>query len=219
MKVGTDAMILGAIATVEKEHKILDIGAGTGVLSLMLAQKASNLKITSLEYDENALIDLKVNVFNAPFDSNFTIEAVDFNLYATQEKFDTIISNPPFYKDSFTKTNNSSRSKARNEENLSFELLLSRGGELLTNEGLFWFIVPYSYGLSVDGLISINQLFIKDKVIIKGKESNPNRIIYCVTKSKIEKPLIRTLTIRQLNGKYTQEYIELTREYHDRKLD
>ncbi len=218
MKVGTDAMLLGAFAEVDNHDEVLDIGAGTGVLSLMLAQKAANLSVSAVEFDEEALKDLAVNFQNSSFDSNFTILAEDFNTLELEKQFDVIISNPPFYKDSFTVGEKGSRSKARNEENLSFETLISRSKKMLKPGGRFWFIFPSSDYDQIKRFVVENQLFMEKEVVVNGKPSTPTRVIFCLSLVKSDKVEKYSLTIRNSSGGYTQEYIELTKDFHAKDL-
>lgn len=218
MKVGTDAMLLGAFVAVIDNQTVLDIGAGTGVLSLMVAQKAHNLKITSIEIDQNALVDLMFNTDNSPFDAVFKVVNADFTQYDFSEKFDLIISNPPFYKDSFLKGNNESRSVARNEENLSFELLMQKGANVLSDQGDFWMIFPSSEYEYIKQLAFANGLSIKKEISIFGKPNSLIRKIICFTKMSSETPKVEELTIRDLEGNYTAKYKKLTTDFHNKTL-
>lgn len=218
MKVGTDAMLLGAFTEVDNQSTVLDVGAGTGVLSLMLAQKVVELTVSAIEYDNDALKDLKLNFQQSPFKAVFSILAQDFNTLELNQEFDVVISNPPFYKGSFTVGEKGGRSKARNEENLSFETLLTKSSQLLKPKGRFWFIFPISNYNEIKGLITVNQLFVEKEILVYGKPNVPTRIIACLTKVPITVIEKKSLTIRNSVGGYTSEYIELTKEFHLKDL-
>lgn len=218
MKIGTDAMVLGAFASAENQDHILDIGAGTGVLSLMLAQKAKQLDITSVEFDAAALEDLQHNFEKAPFDSVFRIVQKDFNTFLPDRKFDVIISNPPFYKNSFTAGNGESRSKARNEEHLTFDALISKSAAMLNENGKMYLIAPYSERITIMKLSAENKLFVQQEIIIHGKPGIPSRSIFFLTNKKVRDPEVIQFTIRDSAGNYTNEYIELTKEFHSKDL-
>lgn len=217
MKIGTDAMVLGAFTSVENQDCILDIGAGTGVLSLMLAQKARQLEITAVEFDISALEDLQYNFEKSPFDSLFRIVPEDFNTFLPDSKFDVIISNPPFYKNSFTTGNTESRSKARNEEHLPFDVLIAKSAVMLNENGKMYLIAPYSERETIMVLSVGNNLFVKQEIIIHGKPGIPSRSIFCLTKKVVNHETIQ-FTIRDNAGNYTDEYIELTKEFHSKDL-
>jgi len=218
MKIGTDAMLLGAFASAENQDHILDIGAGTGVLSLMLAQKAKELNITAVEFDAFALEDLRYNFEKSPFDSVFQIIPEDFNAFSPDRKFDVIISNPPFYKNSFTAGNEESRSKARNEEHLTFNVLISKSAVLLNENGKMYLIAPYPERETIRKLAAENQFFVQQEIIVRGKPETPVRSIFCFTNKKVIDPETIQFTIRDSAGNYTDEYIELTKEFHSKDL-
>jgi len=218
MKIGTDAMVLGAFAEATKNDSLLDIGAGTGVLSLMLNQKEKLKKITVIELDADACIDLEENLNQSPFETPFTIFQQDFTAWNTTEKFDTIISNPPFYKKTFTAQQTESRWLARNEENLPFEILIKKVAKLLSENGQFWFIIPIQYAEEIILLAKDERLNLKQRINIFGKPNQPTRTILAWTKKTENKPIEKSFTIRNEDGKYTDEYIELTREFHATNL-
>ncbi|HRO75500.1 MAG TPA: methyltransferase [Crocinitomicaceae bacterium] len=218
MKVGTDAMLLGAFATVYDTNSVLDIGAGTGVLSLMLAQKAKNLKISAVELNADALSDLKINFDNAPFEHSFSILEDDFSTILFNQTFDVIISNPPYFKNSFHYNHSDNRSVARNEENLTFDTLIGKSAKLLNENGLFWFVVPTTAETEIENLAQLHQLSIKQKITLLGKPNNSVRLIYCLTNKKNVQSEFLTFTIRNTDGTYTDEYVDLTKEFHFRQV-
>lgn len=218
MKVGTDAMLLGAFATVCDTNSVLDIGAGTGVLSLMLAQKAKKLRISAVELNSDALLDLKFNFDNAPFEHSFFIMDGDFSTMEFNQTFDVIISNPPYFKNSFHYNHSDNRSVARNEENLTFDTLIGKSAKLLNDNGLFWFIVPTTAEIEIENLVQLHQLTIEQKIILHGKPNNAVRLIYCLTNKKIVKFKSLNFTIRNTDGTYTDEYIDLTKEFHFKQV-
>lgn len=218
MKVGTDAMLLGAFATVYDTNSVLDIGAGTGVLSLMLAQKARNLRISAAELNPDALLDLKFNFENAPFEHPFSILEGDFSTMEFDQTFDVIISNPPYFKNSFHYNHSDNRSVARNEENLTFAVLIGKTVRLLNDNGLFWFIVPTTAETEIENLAKLHQLTIEQKITLHGKPTNAVRLIYCLTNKKNVKSKFLNFTIRNTDGTYTDEYVDLTKEFHFKKV-
>lgn len=218
MKVGTDSMLLGAFAKVENKQSILDIGAGTGVLSLMLAQKAFGLSIVAVEIEDDAILDLKYNVEKSPFDTKIQILKGDFITLNIEDTFDVIISNPPFFKNSFSKGNQESRSIARNEENLTFEQLIFKSAKLLKSTGKMWVIIPSEVEEEIKELAVKYALFVEDEIAVFGKPNTHVRTIFCLSKTEILFRNFQQLTIRNVDGNYTEEYKNLTKEYHNKIL-
>lgn len=218
MKVGTDAMILGAFATVSSNDKLLDIGAGTGVISLMLSQKADEVDAHAVELDAEAIKDLEFNFQHSPFNSHYHIYHENFLTWKTDEKFDVIITNPPFYKNSFSINEVDNRSKARNESHLPFDTLIEKSNQLLTDNGVFWIIIPSSEKLFIEKLASKVGLFVAKEIDIFGKPEEPIRTIFCFVKTPAKSQQFIAFTIRDSNGFYTNEYIELTKEFHAKEV-
>lgn len=218
MKVGTDSMLLGAFVEINGEENLLDIGAGTGVLSLMLAQKSSDLAITAVEIDENAVEDLKTNCSHSPFSNDFHILHSDFLEMEENVKFDCIVSNPPFYKDSFSVNDTTQRAKARNEIHLPFPKLIAKASRLLSDDGSFWMIFPAQYQDEILRHIEQKQLFVNQKISLYSKPDFLSRMIVCVKRFQNTIVLKESLTIRDENGHYTSAYIARTKDYHAKDL-
>jgi tRNA1Val (adenine37-N6)-methyltransferase len=216
LKVGTDSMILGSLCHWENPQRLLDIGAGTGVLSLMCAQRFSLEEIISLEISEEAIVDTQINAQNNPFHS--TISAVNLAIqdYQPTEKFDAIISNPPFFEKS-SKNPNDQKSLARHTESLSFLELIESISRLLTDNGKAWIILPFESQENVIQLANKQVLFVAEMMIIFGKPNKPTRAIISFRK-QVSEIHCSSLCIRTEGGSYTEEYKILTQEFHDRVL-
>lgn len=144
MKVGTDGVLLGALADVENTDRILDVGTGTGLIALMLAQRTQEnvkAKITALEIDEDAAGQAAENIADSPWKEKMEVVRGDFRTFATEERFDLIVSNPPYFIDSL-KCPDKKRSNTRHTDSLSFEELIGHGAELLRPEGRLDLIFP-----------------------------------------------------------------------------
>lgn len=141
MKVSTDAVLLGAKAGSGKPKRILDIGAGTGVISLMLAQRFPKALITAVEIDKDAFQQCQENFEASPFADRLDIYQSPIQEFRSDEKFDLIVSNPPYYNDHL-KSSDSKRNKALHTEDLSYRELLESCRNLLAEEGEFWLILP-----------------------------------------------------------------------------
>ena len=142
--IGTDAMVLGALVSeVNDPENILDIGTGSGVLALMMAQRFENAVVYGVEKNPIACELAKQNFGSCSFSSKPELFARSFQDYSKESdtKFDLIISNPPFFKSS-TPAKGDERNMARHQESLTIEELLNGVEELLSLEGSFWVILP-----------------------------------------------------------------------------
>jgi len=213
MKVGTDAMILGSICTfLESPKNILDIGTGTGVISLMLAQRFKPERITAIEIDEAASKDAQYNFNESNFPTTFNLIHQDIRLMKLDLTFDAIISNPPFFENS-SKSISDQRNLARHTDNLSYADLMEAVASRLTNTGLFWVIVPYEV---FDFLCNLGKDFglsVFQYITIYGKPDKPIRSVVAFSKT-IHQLTTDNLTIRDAFGNYTDSYIELTKSFH-----
>ena len=134
MKVGTDGCLLGAWANLETSHMILDIGCGSGLIAIMAAQRCPSATITGVEIEEGASQQARENAEASPWSNRIEIINSDFLSYFPNEKFDTIVSNPPYFVNSL-KCKDSSRTVARHTSTLTFAELMSNAYRLLNTEG------------------------------------------------------------------------------------
>ena len=139
MKVGTDGVLLGAWAPGGK--RILDIGSGTGLISLMMAQRCQEAQVIGVDLDAEACDEARENVAASPFADRVSIACCRLQDYESAEKFDAIVSNPPFFLNSL-KNPDSKRSMARHADSLPFRDLFLGVKRLLSEEGVFSAIVP-----------------------------------------------------------------------------
>ncbi|MBC34957.1 MAG: tRNA (adenosine(37)-N6)-methyltransferase TrmM [Bacteroidetes bacterium] len=214
MKVGTDAVLVGAWTNPSKHHKILDIGTGSGVIALMLAQK-SEAQITALEIDENAAIQASENFSSSTWSEQLNIinDSLQSFSQKSNEKFDLIISNPPFFEDSLLSPVENKKN-AKHTVLLSFEELLSACDTLLTELGTANFIIPYSGYARFKNLASLNKLHLKTILKIRPTPTKDyNRCILSFSRTHTDF-IEEELCIRDSNSNYTSEYKELTKDYY-----
>ncbi|MCD8166410.1 MAG: methyltransferase [Bacteroides sp.] len=212
MKVGTDGVLLGAWADVTDAENILDIGTGTGLISLMLAQRSDG-NIVALEIDEHAVEQARENVLRSPWEERITVLQGDFVHFTYPVKFDVIISNPPFF-DSSLKGPDGNRNQARHTDKLSDGKLLDGVVSNLAPEGVFSVIIPYEKGQDFIKKAHERGLFPCRKTeIITSVGLPPKRILlsFTVIGGKCDSD---ELTIEVARHQYTEEYIQLTREYY-----
>jgi tRNA1Val (adenine37-N6)-methyltransferase len=213
-KVGTDGVLLGAIADVNGKKNVLDIGTGTGLISLIVAQRC-DADIIAIEIDNGSFCEAQENVIKSRWSSRIKVINTDLQSYFPDgEKFDLIISNPPFFTDSL-KNPDHRKSAARHNDTLTTSELLKGVERLLEKDGIFQLIMPYvegniliaeapQYGLFCNSILKIRPL----------PTSEIRRLILTFSRNQI-KQVERFLTIE--NGKrheFTEEYINLIKEFY-----
>ena len=217
MKVGVDAVMLGAWADIEGVKKVVDVGCGCGVIALIVAQRAPDSKILAIDVDSDAVMEAKDNFQRSPWKERVKAKTISFDeLIKEGKKFDMLISNPPFY-DSGVNSNLDSRMKARHFGELSPVSLVRNASQILSEEGRLALICPsdlesklLSEG-DLHGLCAVRITSVKTT-----PEKAPKRILleFCRKENKIDNCIKDTITIQQSAGVYTEEYINLTRDYY-----
>jgi tRNA1Val (adenine37-N6)-methyltransferase len=216
MKIGTDAVLLGAWANLESQpNSILDIGAGTGILALMMAQRSTAELIDALEIDPAAYEQCVTNFEASDWSDRLFCYHAALNEFTEEieEQYDLIISNPPFYTTPF-KTENEVRNKARFEDAMPFNKLLKSVAKLLSPNGNFNVIIPFSEELSFIEMAAKQALYPSKILHIRGQKSSPlKRSLMCFTFKKqiVEK---EELTIEIARHQYTKEYMTLTKDFY-----
>lgn len=216
MKVGTDGVLLGAwIPLINNPYNILDIGAGTGIISLMLAQRSFSEQIDAIEIEENAYEECVDNFENSPWaDRLYCYHAgLDEFVAEIEEKYDIIVSNPPFYSEDY-KTDNESRDLARFKDALPFDELIEAAYLLLSENGIFSVIIPYSAEEDFIALAKQSLLFPLKITRVKGTPTSEiKRSLLAFTRIE-QAPVIDELVIETARHQYTPEYIELTKDFY-----
>lgn len=209
-RVGTDGVLLGALANVSEARNILEIGAGTGLISLMIAQRNPNSKILALDINEEAVNLATENFFNSPFSERMSILYQDFKTFQSENKFDLLISNPPYFEE-----NSSSKDiLARQRLELDFEDLISQSSKMISNEGVFSVIIPSDFANEFEELAIENKFFLIRKINIFGIEGGVlKRTILEFSKTK-RKTEVSNFSIEKRPRIYSDHYIELTKEFH-----
>ncbi|KIA89657.1 tRNA1(Val) (adenine(37)-N6)-methyltransferase [Kaistella jeonii] len=209
-RVGTDGVLLGALSSVENVQTILEVGTGTGLVSLMLTQRNLTARILALDINEEAKNIADENFRNSPFGERLSIELQDFKDFKTQQRFDLIISNPPYFKE-----NSSDKDiLARQQTELSFENLIEKSAEILSEKGRLAVIIPFESGADFEELSLNNKLFLSRKIQIFGiKNSAPKRWIleFGFDQREISE---EQFTIERSPRVYSEQYLELTKDFH-----
>lgn len=219
MKVGTDAVLLGAWCSLEQiPNTILDVGAGTGVISLMLAQRSDAMTIDAVEVDEQAYEQTVENFEQSDWGDRLFCYHTSFQefadeLYEDEEQYDLIVSNPPFYTDDFT-TEDEARNKARFTNSLSFEELVEGVSRLLSQNGTFATIIPFKEEAEFVVLAQKHDLHVNRVCHVKGTPTSAIKrslLEFSSLQSIVEK---EELIIETARHQYTEAYITLTKDFY-----
>lgn len=170
MKVGTDSVLLGAWIDSQSPKNILDIGTGTGLLALMMAQRFKEATIDAIEVNSGAIIDAKYNFENSPFSERINLIKADFNHFQTSgnNTYDLIISNPPYFKNSL-KSTIEGRNTARHQQELSLNTLLENSVAMLSKTGSIALILPEELISELKHITFQLGLHFKREAIVKSK--------------------------------------------------
>lgn len=216
MKVGTDGVLLGAWTELsENLNTILDIGSGTGLIALMLAQRSDAETIDAVELNENAYLQTVDNFEESNWADRLFCYHASLQEFVNEieDKYDLIISNPPFYTSTYKNLPNN-RAMARHAESLTFEELLQGTSELLSNTGTCAFIIPFEEEINFIKIAAQNKLFPNRITRVKGNKSvDFKRSLMQL--SKAELPIeITELIIEIERHNYTPEYVNLVEEFY-----
>lgn len=216
LRVGTDAMLLGSWANPEKADRILDIGTGCGVLALMMAQK-SGAMIEAIEIDRLSVIEAQKNFVNSPWASRITAIHDSLQAFACNPNagYGFIISNPPYFSNSL-KSPSARINQARHNESLALLELAQIVGRLLSPDGCFALILPSGPAEIFQSDCTGFGLYLSRRLVVYPKpDQQPKRVLMEFKKNKIANPESAGLTIFDVSGKFTTEYLTMTGCFHN----
>lgn len=209
-RVGTDGVLLGALADVELASRVLEVGTGTGLISLMLAQRNPLAEFLGLDINEDAAQLTRLNFENSPFRLRLKNSHQDFKTFETRDRFDLIVSNPPYFEES-----GSEKDKiARQTVELNFSQLIIRAAELLSGSGIFSVIIPVEAGEIFASIGKKNNLYLKRKINIKGIEGSKTKRLILEFSSEAKEVDESDFIIEKSPRQYSDQYLELTKEFH-----
>ena len=214
MKVGTDGVLLGAWTPVEDSQRILDIGTGTGLIALMLAQR-SNARIDAVEIDKLASEEAEFNFTQSSWNDRLTVFNTDFQLFANLpfEPYDLIVSNPPFFVNSLKNTN-AALSVARHNDVLTFDQLVTSARKLLSITGRLCVIIPFASCEEFRGYARLAGFYLRQQTQVIPKYGRaPKRVLLEFTVQP-GYPVNNELTILDKDGCYTGDYKALTAPFY-----
>ena len=211
MKVGTDGVLLGSWVSCKKINTILDIGCGTGLITLMLAQRNLKSTITGIEIDKIASKEAQLNIASSDWEERIEIKNTSLQKLNTNTKFDLIVSNPPFFAENKSQQR---RDLARRANKLSFEELIQNTLNLLTEQGIFSVIIPKDSEANFYKIATLNKLYCNRVCYIKGnKKAKVKRVMIEFSFFK-SKTITEHLTIEKSRHQYTDEYIQLCKDFY-----
>jgi len=215
MKINTDGVLLGVLTDANHPQAIIDIGTGTGVIALMLAQRFTNAKIDAVEIDQSAADTAGQNFQNSPFADRLGIYSMGFAEFFDRypdKKYDLIVSNPPFYINSL-KSPEAKRELAKHADQLFFDELLTSASKHLQESGILCMILPVDTAEMVNILAAKHALNIQRKILIQSfSESKPHRVVVGYG-LKEELMSVGSFAIYKSIGNYSEEYINLLKPY------
>ncbi len=219
MKVGTDGVLLGSWAVPPPSAnilRILDVGTGSGLIALMLAQRFEPATVTAIDIDQAAVAQARGNVAASPFSSRIEVLQCDFRSFscpAQQQGYDLVVSNPPFYvEDTFCP--DSRKNTAKHASSLPFRQLISGAARVMGKGGMLSVIVPYSVANDFIGLAALSELYLQRRCDVRSSTRKPFKrslLSFSTIVGAAEQTL---LTLRDANNQYTEAYRSLTGEFY-----
>lgn len=216
MKVGTDGVLLGAWAPVARVRRILDIGSGSGLIALMLAQRsADEVTIDAVELDEAAAAQACENVGQSAWPHRIKVHAQDIHQFAASHaaQYDLIVSNPPYFKPAVA-CRDQMRHNARYTETLTHDALLACAAQLISEQGMFCVVLPYHIGAAYESQAHRGGWHTAARLNVSDRADTPlHRVLLALTRQPTPGEVER-LAIKQAEGSYTEDFRRLISEFY-----
>ena len=215
MKVGTDGTLLGAWAELAKaDGHVLDIGTGTGLMALMMAQRYPKARVTAIDIDEMAVSQARENVARSPFADRIEVRQADVNAFESTEMFDSIVCNPPFFNHALVCPDNQ-RTQARHTTSLSYQQLMSAAWRLLNEEGLFSVIIPNDFFRQLESEAHLAGFFLTRVFGVRTIEGKPiKRYLIELRKNPHTEMIKKEVLIDDSPNVRSEWYRELTKDFY-----
>lgn len=213
MKVGTDGVLLGAWANHFSPQTILDIGTGSGLIALMLAQRFDNAKITGIDIEDSAIEQATENFSRSNWNDRLTVQNSDLGQFQS-DNFDLIVSNPPFFNGTYF-SGNTERDTARQNDSLPPALLFQKVAELLNKDGHFCCIVPTEHKAVYIQEAQFSHLFLNQELRVKGHPNKPFKRELLLFSKHSSELISNSLTIEtNKRHEYTAQYLTLVKDFY-----
>ncbi|MGL4333154.1 MAG: tRNA1(Val) (adenine(37)-N6)-methyltransferase [Bacteroidales bacterium] len=214
MKVGTDAVLIGSWCSTYNINSVLDIGTGSGIISLMIAQRC-NAKVKAIDIDNHAVMQAESNFSISPWYDRMSVFHADFSDYAaqTKEKYDLIVSNPPYFTNGIL-ANCKKRSTARHTNSLNYQQLFEGVVQILNDKGRFALILPVDAETEIEELARLNHLYMVRKCNVFPKPDGViKRLMWEFSKEKVICSN-ENLVVELDRHIYSPDYIRLTKDFY-----
>lgn len=208
-------MMLGALVDPIVGGKILDAGAGSGVLGLMLAQRCITSLVDGVELDPLAYEECCENLAKSPYRDRMKAYRVDFLEFEPEIPYTLIVSNPPYYLETNSSSERNQREKHLSQGELKAWVMQCK--KLLTREGTCWIIFPISMKASVEDIFQDAGFFVHKIYHLENQHGISVRTVFSLTQQAL-KCETRYIRLRNPEGKYSEEYLELTQDFHGTPL-
>lgn len=214
MKVGTDAVLLGAWVNLHEARNILDIGTGSGVIAIMLAQRSSSFThIDAVEINEPDADQAKANVLHSPWPQKVSVHHSSIQNYLPGIRYDIIVSNPPYFTNSY-KPPDERRIQARHTILLPFDELLNAVEKLLEDSGKFNVVLPYTEGLEFQYMAEVKGFYCTRQTALKGRTQKPVERLF-MEFAKHPSPCAKEeIVMFNDHDQWSETYKNLTRDFY-----
>jgi tRNA1Val (adenine37-N6)-methyltransferase len=217
MKVGTDGVLLGAWTAVDCATSfVLDVGAGTGLVAMMIAQRNTNAVVDAIDIDKDACEQASENIEKSPFKGRINVIHQSFPEYTAAKKYDLIVSNPPFFANSL-KSPDGKRSMARHNDTLPLKQLIGHATGMLSEHGRIALILPISLSGELDFIIATHRLYRTrrtDVVPAEGLKSKRFLIELSPKRTPGKYAATNTLVLETRERTRTPQYQKLTNDFY-----
>jgi len=224
MKVTTDACLFGAFASRElgvgsqelTAMRVLDIGSGTGLLALMLAQKNANALIDAIEIDKDAFEQARENIAASPWANQIKIIHADARSFSFPQQYDVIISNPPFYENEL-KSDNKKKNIAQHSDDLPLQDVFSVIAQNLDHNGVFYLLLPYKRYPEIKDWPGGSGLYLYE-ILLFRQSANHSYFRFIIKGGKargdVRDIMINDIAIKDEKDEYTEDFKELLKDYY-----
>ena len=213
MKVGTDGCLLGAWAKANSPHYILDIGAGTGLISLMLAQRFPNTIIDAVEIEPTCAKQAHENIQESPWRDRVSIHHSSIQLFEADHQYDLIVSNPPYFTNAFAAPNQN-RHQARHDDTLSVQDLIHQAKRLLSTDGVLCVILPVDRFETFDHVAAEAQLKLHERVNVMPTPTKEAKRVLLKYGRQSHPQTVRSFYIEAKRGQYSEHFTKLLEDFY-----
>lgn len=215
MKVGTDGVLLGAWTPLNSTKYVLDIGSGSGLIALMLAQRSEQVQVDAVELDDAAALQAQENFDESPWSERLRVFHQDIITFSEQpnHQYDLIVSNPPYFEPAVA-CRDEKRDQARYTGTLTHQVLLDSAKRCLAPDGIFCLVLPYEVGEKVEEMAMVGGWNLAYRVQVQDKAHTPYHRMLLGLTIKMTESVISSLALKQPDNSYTDEFISLIQPFY-----